>query len=335
MSLSGSGRDGTIRLTRGDADLWSHNWESQFHWSCLYQGYARWELLETGLRVRRSIVGIVMLCIFQELSVPSPLPPKWPPLAHIQPQPWQDSPLWRKVWSGPPPSPAFPTLSGGEGAHQQPDELDHSDLRTMSDCCRHHLPSGGDLSESHHRDIKQPARWKGEAIVGVQPDERSVGEQLRREVEHLCQPQDFCQVPKTFQWTNYRQNSFCEFSSGTARWQHTLALGRKRPRLCWQRTLQGCIIASLLSPSYCDGCSMFIEVYFQDAWLGGQGDSQQQRGGVQRLQPHRLWHLWRRCQRRDDARSYNLGAGDLIFQSLVFDSLQIVLKIYCQSPHSL
>ena len=75
MSLSGSGRDGTVRLTGGDADLWSHNWESQFHWSCLYQGYARWELLETGLWVKRSIVGIVMLCIFQELSVPSPLPP--------------------------------------------------------------------------------------------------------------------------------------------------------------------------------------------------------------------------------------------------------------------
>ena len=79
-----------------------------------------------------------------------------------------------------------------------------------------------------------------------------------------------------------------------------------------------CKVVQLLSYSsqtYCDGCSMFIEVYFQDAWLGGQGNSQQQRWGVQRLQPHKLWHLWRRCQRRDDAGSYNLGAGDLIFQS--------------------
>ena len=199
MSLSGSGRDGTVRLTGGDADLWSYNWESQFHWSCLYQGYARWELLETGLWVKRSIVGIVMLCIFQELSVPSPLPPKWPPLAHIQPQPRQDSPLRREMRPRESPTTTLPPVSGGEGAHKQPDELYYRNLRAMSNCCRHHLPSGGDLSESHHRDIKQPVRWKGEAIVGVEPDERSVGEQLRREVEHLCQPQDFCQVQKTFQ----------------------------------------------------------------------------------------------------------------------------------------
>ena len=97
------------------------------------------------------------------------------------------------------PTTTLPPVSGGEGAHKQPDELYYRDLRPMSEGCWHHLLSGGDLSESHHRDIKQPARWKSEAIVGVQPDERSVGEQLRREVEHLCQPQDFCQVQKTFQ----------------------------------------------------------------------------------------------------------------------------------------
>ena len=140
-----------------------------------------------------------MICIFQELSLPSPLPPKWPPLAHIQPQPRQDSPLRRKMRPRESPSTTLPPVSGGKSAYQQPDELDHSHLRAMSDCCWHHLLSGGDLSESHHRDIKQPARWKVEAIVGVQPDERSVGEQLRHEVEHLCQPQDFCQVAKTFQ----------------------------------------------------------------------------------------------------------------------------------------
>ena len=84
------------------------------------------------------------------------------------------------------PTTTLPPVSGGEGAHQQPDELDHSHLRAMSEGCRHHLLSGGEPSESHHRDIKQPARWKVEAIVGVEPDECSVGKQLRREVEHLC-----------------------------------------------------------------------------------------------------------------------------------------------------
>ena len=158
------------------------------------------------------------------------------------------------------PTTTLPPVSGGEGAHKQPDELYYRNLRAMSNCCRHHLPSGGDLSESHHRDIKQPARWKVEAIVGVQPDERSVGEQLRREVEHLCQPQDFCQVQKLFN-EKIDKLHFCEFSSGTARLLHTLALGRKRPRLCWQRTLQGCITAQLLSPTYCDGCSCDNDIF--------------------------------------------------------------------------
>ena len=98
------------------------------------------------------------------------------------------------------PTTTLPPVSGGEGAHQQPDELNHRDLQPVLDRRGHNLSLGEGVFffESDRR------ASKSRAFIAGEPDDCHLVQQLGHQVEHLRKPQDFRQVTKSFWMAEFK-----------------------------------------------------------------------------------------------------------------------------------